>query len=228
MIPVTANPHGNITSPADLAPLPGPEIYEGLDHVEYDGQGFPSSFSTIFATLVAKHRPKTIIEVGSWKGVSARMWLTAAGPDCRLYCVDTWLTAADAVVLRSDKKDYKEIRQNGHIMTYWTFLKNIKTWGLEKQVTPIVNTSSIGSDVLKTHGITAPIIYIDGDHSYRQCFADLNDYWDLLEPGGSMLVDDFRGYPGVYSACLRFIEERQLWRNHSTPDNCMFCLLEKP
>ena len=74
----------------------------------------------------------------------------------------------------------------------------------------------------------ADIVYIDGDHSYRAAFQDLGDYWDLLRPGGSMLVDDFKGYPGVYAACIRFIEERGLWNHQRGADDNMFCLFEKP
>lgn len=210
-----------------MPPLVDPSIYDGVD-LPYDGQTWPSSSSPIFAELVQKHQPKVIIEVGSWKGVSARKWAELAGPDCRIYCVDTWLTAADPMLTRPEDKDYAEPHQNGHCMVYWTFLSNIKKWGFHQQVTPIINTSSIGAEVLAAHRITSPLIYIDGDHSYRQCYADLCAYWPLLESGGSMLVDDFKGYTGVYAACIRFIEENQLWKSHRDVDNAALCLLQKP
>jgi hypothetical protein len=225
-------PSADSISPArtKLSPLPGEEIFEGIEamNLVFDAQTFPSGMTPVFSDLVKRYAPKTIIEVGSWKGVSAKRWLDAAGPACKLYCVDTWLTAADAYLKPKDEKDYAEPNQNGHCMVYWTFLNNLRVWGLTKQVVPIVNTSSVGSDVLKAHGVWADIIYIDGDHSYRAAYQDLCDYWDLLRPGGGMLVDDYKLYPGVYAACIRFIEEKQLWRNHQALYDSMFCLLEKP
>lgn len=212
----------------DLAPLPGEEIFADIDELTFpvDPQTFPSSEKQILATLVEKHRPKRIIEVGTHKGGSAYRWAQLAGPECRIYCVDTWLEAADAVL--ATKKTYAMSYKNGHPVTYWQFLKNMKHFGVHKQITPIINTSSEGAIILKAHGITAPLIYIDGTHTYRGCYNDLCDYWELLEPGGSMLVDDLTIYPEVWIACLRFLAERDLWKYFDTPEQKMFGLFTKP
>ena len=211
-----------------IAPLPGPEIFADIDELNFpfDPQTFPSSEAKIFETLVAKHQPKTIIEVGTHKGGSAYRWAKLAGPDCRVYCVDTWLEAADAVL--STTKNYAMSYKNGHPVTYWQFLKNIRHFGMEKQITPIINTSSEGAIILAAHKISAPLIYIDGSHTYRAAYYDICDYWKLLEPGGSMLVDDLVLYPDVYAAVLRFVAENNLWNNFEPVENKMFALLSKP
>jgi predicted O-methyltransferase YrrM len=191
-----------------------------------DLQSFPSSKSDIFKELVEKHRPKRIIEVGSWKGGSLMQWAAHAGPDCTLYSVDTWLEAASGIL--SSNKSYKVPQKHGHPMTYWVFLNNLHNAGIARQVVPIINTSTIGAQILEAHQITAPIIYIDGDHGYEQAHRDLKDYWELLEPGGSMLVDDLTAFPSVYAAVIQFVQEKRLWKNHRFVDNNMFALFEKP
>lgn len=193
---------------------------------EPDFQAFPSSLSFIFKELVEKHQPKRIIEVGSWKGGSIIQWATHAGPDCIIYSVDTWLEAASGVLSRD--KGYKVPMRNGHPMTYWTFLNNLQKAGVARQVIPIINTSTIGAQVLETHKITAPLIYIDGDHCYEQAHRDLVNYWELLEPGGSMLVDDLTVFPSVYAAVIQFTQEKRLWKSHRFVDNNTFALFEKP
>lgn len=215
-------------NPTVITPLPGPEIYDQIDgmHLPFDCQTFPSTESKVLDGLVAKHQPKVIIEVGSHKGGSASRWAKLAGSECRVYCVDTWLESAESVL--NANKGYAVVYMNGHPMTYWQFLTNMKALGLQQQVTPIINTSTEGAIILKAHGIKAPLIFIDGSHTYHAAYWDIHDYWDLLEPGGSMLVDDLSVFPDVYAAFLRFIAERDLWLHFSLLEEKTFGLLSKP
>ena len=214
--------------PPSITPLPGIEIYDKIEVLGLapDYQTFPSSEKAIFDQLVAKHAPKTIIEVGTHKGGSAVRWARAAGKECRIYCVDTWLESAQAILCPS--RSYPLLHQNGHPMTYWQFLNNMKTLRLHEQITPILNTSSEGAIILAAHRIAAPIIFIDGSHTFRTSYDDISDYWKLLEPGGSMLIDDMTLYPYVYAAIMRFVAENELWRNFEPAEDKMFGLLTKP
>lgn len=215
-------------TPVEITPLPTSAIYDNIEvlGLAFDGQTFPSSEAKIFDALVAKHSPTSIIEVGTHKGGSAYRWAKLAGPACRIYCVDTWLEAADAVL--STKKTYGILYQNHHPLTYWQFLANMKTLGVHEQITPILNTSSEGAIILKAHGVKAQIIYIDGSHTGRQAYYDMHDYWPMLESGGSMLVDDLTLYPMVYGAVLRFVDENNLWLNWEPVEDRMFALIAKP
>lgn len=217
-----------MTNTPAIAPLLTSSIYEdpAIDELPFDGQTFPSSQKEIFEKLVKKHQPKTIIEVGTHKGGSAMRWAKLAGPECRVYCVDTWLEAADAVLCAN--KTYTVYYRNGHPVTYWQFLKNMKEMGVHKQITPIINTSSEGAIILAAHKVTAPLIYIDGSHTYRACYHDICDYWKLLEPGGSMLIDDLVLYPDVYAAVMHFCAENKLFDNFEPVEDKMFALLSKP
>jgi len=125
-------------------------------------------------------------------------------------------------------KLYTVIRQNGHPMTYWQFLVNMKSRGLQERVVPIVNTSAEGAILLKAAEVVADIIYIDASHTFRAAYQDICDYWPLLRKGGVMLVDDLTTYPDVYAAMLRFVAEQGLWGSFESLDNNTFGLLTKP
>lgn len=221
--------------PFKLAPLPGVEIYDGIEAmgVEPDPQSWFSAGSTIFEELCAKHKAAgkldTVIEVGTHKGVSARKWAYGIDPTSqsgKVYCVDTWLQAADAYL--NANNDWKMVFKHGYPQTYFTFLMNVKAAGMEKQIIPIPLPSAEGAIVLKKHEIKAQIIYIDASHTFRAAYEDICDYWTMLESGGSMLVDDLSIYPDVYAACLRFVAENNLWQNFEPIKDGIFGLFQKP
>ena len=67
--------------------------YSGAKIVEHDLQGWGSD-DAMFEQVIAKVLPKTIIEVGSWKGRSAVNIVNTClrhGLSPSLVCVDTWL-----------------------------------------------------------------------------------------------------------------------------------------
>ena len=211
-----------------LAPLPTNAVFDGIEkmNLPFDGQTFPSSGKSVFEKLVLKHKPKTIIEVGTHKGGSAVRWAQLSDRDCKIYCVDTWLEAADAVLCAN--KTYVVSYNQGHPLTYWQFLNNMKTMGLHEKIIPIVNTSTEAAIILKAHKVTAQIIYIDGSHSFRQAYYDMHDYWPMLESGGAMLVDDLVLYPDVCAATYRFAAENELWQNWEPVEDRTFALFTKP
>jgi len=213
-------------TPKKLVGIPDASIYDGIEKLglEFDGQAFPSSLSTIFETLCKKHNPSVIVEIGSHKFGSGYQWMRHSS--AHLYCVDTWLEAADAVCC--ENKTYSLKYQHGHPMTYWQFLTNVKHLGFQDRVTPIINASPEGALILKHHGIKAQIVYVDGSHTKRAAYYDILDYWDILESGGSMLIDDLILYPDVYAATLQFVAENGLWNNFDIVDNKTFGLITKP
>tara|TARA_R110000868_G_scaffold280458_1_gene540617 strand:+ start:34 stop:684 length:651 start_codon:yes stop_codon:yes gene_type:complete len=208
--------------------LPDASVYEHVEKLglAFDGQTFPSALSPVFDQLVSKLGAKVVIEVGSHKGGSAVRWAEAMGADGKLYCVDTWLESAEAVL--NNSKTYTILRQNGHPMTYWQFLTNMKSRGLQDRVVPIVNTSAEGAILLGAAEVVADIIYVDASHTFRAAYQDICDYWPLLRKGGVMLVDDLTIYPDVYAAMLRFVSEQGLWSSFEAVDNNTFGLLTKP
>jgi predicted O-methyltransferase YrrM len=64
-------------------------------------------------------------------------------------------------------------------------------------------------------GTRFDVLFIDGDHSFEGCYADLVNYVPLVKPGGLVLVHDIRpndgySFPGVRTAFEKF-EKNTRW-----------------
>lgn len=210
---------------------PLPSIWDGIDTLpedKLDLQSWESAESDLFTEVIAMTSPKTIIEVGSWKGLSAMKMAAITknrGQPAKIYCVDTWCGAPEHYLdVLNGTNDYNFPTKNGFPQIYQQFLVNVKSMGHHDVITPIVQTSHGGSHVLRKLGVMSELIYIDGDHSYEGCYADLNDYWGLLLPLGIMFGDDFRTFRGVFHAVMRFSHEQNL----TLGENDGFWILRKP
>lgn len=120
------------------------------------------------------------IEVGSFRGRSATaITLRLHG---RLYCVDSWAGN------RADE--------------YARFRKNLRAKIAAGVVIPVRTDSPEAAPVLlKEHGPTFDFVFIDGDHSYEGCAADIAAYRPLLRVGGVLAGHDYGAkHPGVVQA----------------------------
>lgn len=154
----------------------------------------------------------TIIEVGTWKGLSASTLATKADsyyPGAfDLICIDTWLGAPEFWTWGNDDdtrgKSLNKI--HGYPSVFYTFTKNMKALGHNKSIAPLPLPSSEAIHVLKHYNIQADLIYIDGSHEYESVKADLNNYWSILKPGGMMFGDDYmpNTWDGVVKAVTEF------------------------
>jgi len=186
----------------------GQNIYEGLELLPEDLQGWNSN-NSIFPKLLVDTKPKTIIEIGTWKGGSAIHMgnlLKLAGSSAQIYCIDTWLGAAEfwtGDLARTPERNL--LLKNGYPQIYYQFLSNVVHNGLQDYITPIPVPSSIGAKILKAQGVKADLIYIDGSHEYDDVYADLNTYSELLNPGGVMFGDDYYSFADVGRAVNDFV-----------------------
>lgn len=205
-----------LKSIAELIASPEARVYLPK---EPDLQGWNSDHP-VFDQLCAETNAKDIIEVGTWKGRSAMHFCRAttaialgekdeaeAQQEARIYCVDTWLGGIDHVLSELPVDDLQR-DACGSPRLYHLFLRNFADVpDFAKRVFPIQNTSLNGARLLANAGISAELIYIDGSHEYQDVFADLCAYSQLLTEGGIIFGDDFRGFPGVFAAVLRFAHE---------------------
>ena len=171
------------------------------------------------STFVSFLKPDTniVIEVGTWKGCSTiRMadCMKAAGIQSpTIIAVDTWLGAPEFWTWGIDDptRGISLNCQNGYPSVFYTFTKNVKSYGYDNIIAPFPISSIQGADVLKYYKITADIIYVDAAHEYEPVKADIKHYWNILKQGGVMFGDDYADYwPGVKQAVNEFVYENNL------------------
>ena len=193
-------------------------IYEGLQLLPLDLQGWHGN-DVLFRELIDKYNPETIIEVGSWKGQSAinmALHCKENKRDTIIYCVDTWLGSSEFLTYNKDKGGRGLHHKNGYPNVYYQFLSNVVHKGVQNYITPLPNTSYVGSRVFEYYGIKGDMIYIDASHEEEAVYNDMYYYWPLVKQGGILFGDDYV-QEGVANAVKRFCNEQELKytvRNH--------------
>ena len=172
-----------------------------------DLQGWNSDHP-IFDKLVDEIEPKVIVEVGSWKGRSVAHWAAATvALETEIFAVDTWLGGTEHH-LSDLAHDDRKLDECGSPTLYHQFLRNFVGKPEASRIHPLQQTSQNGARILRHFGVQADIIYIDGSHEYEDVYSDLIAYAPLLAAGGRMFGDDFRAFPGVFAAVIRYAHER--------------------
>jgi hypothetical protein len=94
---------------------------------------------------------------------------------------------------------------NGYPTVFYTFAKNMKVLGHDDLVAPFPISSQQAVEVLHHYKIRADLIYVDASHEYRPVKDDMDQFWTVLKPGGSMIGDDYHlNWPGVIQAVNEF------------------------
>jgi len=181
--------------------------------------------SKIFNVLIDDLKPSTIIEVGSWKGMSAINMASLCKNNnikTTIYCVDTWLGAIEFwTYANGDERDTKQ--KNGYPQVYYEFLSNVVNENYQDYIIPVTLPSNTASKYFKYFNIKADLIYIDGSHEYDDVISDITNYYELLNDGGIIFGDD-SNWDGVYKALMEFCN-----KNQKTPEfhDNIFWLIKK-
>jgi hypothetical protein len=173
-------------------------------------------FENVFTKNVEnlnRESPLTIIEVGTWKGLScttmAKIVKELGFKNVKIFCIDTWLGAPEFHTWGLDDpvRGISLKCVNGYPTIYDTFIKNVKYLGHDDIVYPFPLSSQQAADVLNYYGIKADIIYIDASHEYEALKSDLLSYQPLLKDEGTIIGDDYQNnWPGVTRAVNEFIK----------------------
>lgn len=166
--------------------------YADAPVVELDAQGWSANYD-IFEQVLREFKPKTLIEVGSWKGASAIAMakiLSEIHDDFEILCVDTFLASYEhwtGIAPHLDKQRFI----NGRPDLYEKFLSNVNRMGMARHITPFPIDSVNAYHTLKYYGVQADFVYVDAGHEYESVKQDLIMYADLLRKGGVLLGDDY-------------------------------------
>ncbi|WP_419898479.1 class I SAM-dependent methyltransferase [Roseomonas sp. USHLN139] len=188
----------------------GEDLYAGFTpELPQDLQGWNSTHPTL-ARLVQEVRPKTIIDVGVWKGASVAFFCKALQKHAlpgAVIAVDTFLGSPEHWNRERADNIFASLRlRHGMPGLYWQFLSNMAHLGLQDQVVPLAQTSENAAVILQRLRVKAELIHIDAAHEYEPVLRDARRFWALLAPGGVLVGDDFP-WPGVAKAAQEFAAE---------------------
>lgn len=132
-----------------------------------------------------KNRKIEILEIGSFEGLSAIFFLSFFERS-KITCVDTFAGNKEHLTSGSQYEadmNSVESRFDDNLAPFGSRLEKLK--GLSIEVLPRLRRES------RTFGL----VYVDGDHRAANSFADASLAWQVLEPGGIMVLDDYLWMP---------------------------------
>jgi SAM-dependent methyltransferase len=191
---------------------------------DIDLQGWNGD-APILRELVIHRRPKMVLDVGVWKGLSTINMARAlrdSNIDGKVYAVDTFLGSSEHWL---DADKFPSLKcVNGYPSLYYTFLANVFDNRVQDYIIPIPSTSESAYFMFQKLGYMFDIIHIDASHEYEPAKRDIENYWNLLNPGGVMICDDYSSWwPSVVAAVNDFV----ISKNLSVQENHLKALIFK-
>jgi hypothetical protein len=169
---------------------------------------------------IIKHIPKNTVgaEVGVWAGNSSERFLKHTTPK-HLHLVDPWSKEPYKQQTVSEHKSYSEYLKKYQKVTGGTDEASFDAY-YDKMHQKVTEKFSKYNNVtihrmwstkfFDTFNDKLDWIYIDGDHSYEGCYADLVGCLKVMQPNCLIFGDDYawiddRGKPGVTKAVNQFV-----------------------
>ncbi|MBV9755660.1 MAG: class I SAM-dependent methyltransferase [Alphaproteobacteria bacterium] len=156
-----------------------------------DTQGWNSNHRYLIE-LIEHKRPTVVVELGVWKGASTIAMATRMKElalDAAVIAVDTWLGGWDHWL--QDQWFDELAFEHGYPRLFHKFLSNVLDAGVQDYVVPLPLDSLNAWHVLKRLDIRVDAVHIDGGHDYETVVSDMHHWWQLLNPGGLLIGDDY-------------------------------------
>lgn len=184
----------SIGNTIELEDLPSP--YNTVKLMPYRHHGWHANHGSL-SHLINTFNVQTIIEVGSWMGVSTLDMANMLPSNGKIYAVDTWDGSPN------ETHDPEMLRT-----LYDQFLSNVIHQNQTHKIIPIRLESTVAA---KEIGVIPDLIYIDATHTYEANYADLNAWFPLVQGHGILCGDDLQwGDKGVERAVYQFAKEKNL------------------
>ena len=162
-------------------------------------RGLQQAISPVLAGELGREEV-VVVEVGAWRGGSARAIATAlqrapalTGAKLHVVSVDTWLGAPEfwkrCCIDAADRGAALE-KKDGFPRVFHTFARNMKVAGLGNISAPLPISSREGAHVLAHWGIPAAAIFVDAAHETHAALEDMLAFWPLLRRRGVLFGDD--------------------------------------
>lgn len=143
-----------------------------------------------------------IVEIGSFRGRSMIVLASAAGPGVELVAIDPH-AGNDRGPQEID--GFAAEAQDDHAV----FNRNLASAGVADRVRHVRAFSDAA--LIDVPG-SAWVLYVDGAHRYAPARADIQNWGNRVEPGGTMLIHDSFSSVGVTVAIMRELVFSSQWR----------------
>lgn len=193
----------------------GPFDYADLNFVD---TGYPHTnlAHDLIETVLDVVQPKFWLEIGSMLGGSAIRTADVVknkSAATQIVCIDPFTGDVNMWDWERSTKAENHWRflriERGKPTIYERFLANVKAAEHDDIVLPINATSTVGIKLIRRlfeqqRIMTLPeAIYLDSAHEPDETFLELRHSWDLLQPGGVLLGDDW-GWDAVRNDVTKF------------------------
>ena len=131
-----------------------------------------------------------VVEVGSWMGASTCFIAGGLkGDGAKIYAVDNFQGLSTC---GEDAAWYnRHFRRLGANSTLEIFQRNFAALGFSRRSEPVVSDSLAAARSLSEKQGRIDFIFIDGDHSYEACRADIAAWTPYVKRGGVIAFHDF-------------------------------------
>ncbi|MDB5507751.1 MAG: methyltransferase [Hyphomicrobiales bacterium] len=179
-----------------------------------DYQGWTSNHQYL-TRAIDELKPKTVVEIGVWKGgsvITMANRMRELGLDGVVVGIDTFLGSSEHWLFREwfDGIQFN----NGYPALFHTFASNIFGRNLQDYVLPLPIDSTNAAVIFAHRGIEVDLLHIDAAHDYASVMADLHHWWPRLKPGGVLIGDDYYTngvtWPEVRAAFKQFFNSEEL------------------
>lgn len=175
IILISSNTALSIKNPS----LPVP--YNSIDILNADYDGWLSETNQKgLKHFIITLKPKVVVEIGSWMGLSAIFMALSLPANSKLYAVDHW---------QGSIEHHMNQEWSAKLPTlYQQFLSNVIHAGVTHKIIP---TRMSSLEAAKTLNIKPNIVYIDGSHQEVDVYNDIIAWYKKLEIGGILCGDDY-------------------------------------
>jgi predicted O-methyltransferase YrrM len=130
-----------------------------------------------------------VVEIGSWMGASTCFLAAGLKGGGKIYAVDNFQghsTCGEDVVWYE-----RHFRRLGSHSTLDLFRRNLSELGFGGLAEPVVSDSQAATKRLAPVYGRVDMVFIDADHSYEACKADVAAWLPFMKLGGVMAFHDF-------------------------------------
>ena len=166
------------------------EFHRVARHFKTDDMGSFPERGFLFQLASDAPADAQVVEVGSWMGAST-CFLAAGlkGGAARIYAVDNFQGLSTC---GEDAAWYnRHFQKLGAKSTLEIFRGNFAALGLSARAEPVVSDSLAAAQKLAAKRGSIDLIFIDGDHSYEACKADIEAWSPFVKRGGVIAFHDF-------------------------------------